>query len=510
MTPKLIVCITTQAAICALFERGKLGQCQNFPATEAGQREFGELLHTHSSAPVYLMVDSVEEDYHTEALPHVSGSARNELLQRKLKQLYRSTPFYTAWIQGRDSGKRRDDRYLFAALTNADILRPWLDVLQQHQAPLAGIYLLPMVSQELLALLKLTQMDVLLVNKHQDDLRQSYFQNGQLKASRLAVVGAENTGTEALVSEIGKTRLYLNSLRLSARESRLIVLLLDSDGSLEEVQLRLQADPTFACQRLTRREIATRLDSIPQGTCPYTTHMTALALRAPANNLAPASITRSHWRYRLRRTLYGTSAAVAVATLLWSGGNLYQRYQLDSEARQLAGQTQDQQARYIEVTKTFPESPASADNLEKAVQIADILKKDSRTPERMMRAVSRALENSQDVVLTRLTWKYGTPGENAGKSSAAALPVPDARWQEWGILEAEIRPFHGDYRAAMASINRYSDKLGRDPDVASASVTQMPLDVHSASALSGNTLDATSTDSVRAEFKLKLVLRASE
>ena len=76
------------------------------------------------------------------------------------------------------------------------------------------------------------------------------------------------------------------------------------------------------------------------------------------------------------------------------------------------------------------------------------------------------------------------------------------------MLEAEIRPFHGDYRAAMAGINRFADKLRHDAEVASASVIQMPLDVHSASALSGNTLDATSKDSVRAEFKLKLVLRA--
>lgn len=510
MTAKIIVCVTNQGAIGSLFEHGKLDQCRKYPATEEGQREFGELLLAHPAVPVYLMVDSVEEDYHSEALPHVSGSARIELLQRKLKQLYRSTPYYTAWIQGRDSGKRRDDRYLFAALTNADILHPWLDALQQHQSPLAGIYLLPMVSQELLALLKLTQTDILLVNKHQDDLRQSFFQNGQLKASRLAVVGAENISTATLVAEIGKTRLYLNSLRLSARESKLVVLLLDSDDSLEEVQQHLLNDPSFACQRWTRREIVTRLNNIPLGKCPYVTHMTALALRPPANNLAPSGITRSHWRHQLRRALYGASAAAVAVTLVWAGANLFQRHQLDGEARELAMQTQDQLARYVEVTKTFPQSPASADNLEKAVQIADLLKRDSRTPERMMQAVSRALETSPEVVLTRLAWKFGVSGESADKPPVAAPAAAGARWQELGMLEAEIRPFHGDYRAAMVGINRFADKLSHDADVASASVTQMPLDVHSASALSGNTLDATSTDSVRAEFKLKLVLKERE
>lgn len=507
MSARIIVCVTSQGAIGALFEYGKLGPCRKFPASEAGQREFGDLLHTHPVAPVYLMVDSVEEDYHLEVLPHVSGSARSELLQRKLKQLYRNTPYYTAWVQGRDSGKRRDDRYLFAALTNADMLRPWLDVLQLHQAPLAGIYLLPMVSQELLALLKLSEPDVLLVSRHNDGLRQSYFQGGQLKASRLAVVGTDNVPAASLSAEIGKTRLYLNSLRLAARESRLAVLLLDSDDSMEEVQQRLQSDPSFACQRLTPQELNVRLKSMPSGNCPYTTHMTVLGLRNPDHNLAPASATRSHWRHQLRRTLYGVSAVVAALALVWAGANLFQQYQLDDEVRQLAGQTQDQQARYVDATKSFPQSPASADNLEKAVQLAERLKQDSRTPEHMMRVVSRALETSPEIVLTRLNWKYGVPGESTNKAQHEVPPVAGSRWQEWGMLEAEVRPFHGDYRAAMASINRFANKLKHDPEIASASMIQMPLNVHSASALSGNTLDTASSDSVRAEFKLKLVLK---
>ncbi|PWB49134.1 MAG: hypothetical protein C3F18_10580 [Nitrosomonadales bacterium] len=510
MTAKIIVCVTSQGAIGALFEHGKLGLCRKFPATEAGQREFGGLLQAHPAAPVYLMADSVEEDYHVEVLPHVTGSARNELLQRKLKQLYRNTPYYTAWVQGRDSGKRRDDRYLFAALTNGDMLRPWLDVLHLHQAPLAGLFLLPMVSQELLALLNLSQPDVLLVSRHHDGLRQSFFQGGQLKASRLAVVGTENVAAASLLAEIGKTRLYLNSLRLAARESRLAVLLLDSDDSLEEVQRSLQADPSFACQRLTQQELNARLKIMPAGNCPYITHMTVLGLRQPACNLAPASVTRSHLRHQQRRTLYGASAVAAAVSLIWAGANLFQQYQLDDEERQLAGQTQDRLARYAEVAKTFPQSPASADNLEKAVQLADHLKQDSRTPEHMMQVVSRALETSPEIALTRLGWKYGVPGENADKAPLAAPPAAGGRWQEWGMVEAEVRPFHGDYRAAMASINRFADKLKHDPDIAAASVTQMPLNVHPASALSGNTLDTASTDSVRAEFKLKLVLKARQ
>lgn len=507
MSRKIIVCVTTQGAIGALFEHGALGPCQNFPATEGGARDFASFLGAHPGVPVYVMVDSVEEDYRIEILPHVSGPARSELVQRKLRQLYRSTPYCTAWIQGREADKRRDDRYLFAALTNVDLPRPWLDALNDCQAPLAGIYLLPMVSQELLGLLKLTQPDVLVVSKHFDSLRQSFFQGGQLKVSRLAVVGADNAIASLLLSEITKTRLYLNSLRLTARDAQLAVLLLDPSDSMEELQQRLQADASFSCQRMTRQELSARLKSTPVSACPYTTHMTVLGLHPPSHHLAPPGATRMHWRYRQRKALYGTAAIAAAISFIWGGANLFQQYQVNEDTRQLASQTQLQQARYAEVTKTFPASPTSAEGLEKAVRIAELLKQDAHTPERMMQIVSGAMESSPEIVLMYLGWKYGVPGEKMDGARTMEPSASNGR-QEWGVLEAEIRPFHGDYRAAMMSIERFAEKLKRDPEVSSASVIQMPLNVHSTSALSGNTLDTASTDSVRAEFKIKLVLGA--
>ena len=75
-------------------------------------------------------------------------------------------------------------------------------------------------------------------------------------------------------------------------------------------------------------------------------------------------------------------------------------------------------------------------------------------------------------------------------------------------MEGEVRPFSGDYRAAMTSINLLAEKLRRESEIASVSVQKMPLNVHSATALSGNTMDAANADAARAEFTLRLVLKA--
>ena len=76
--------------------------------------------------PAEIMVDAVEEDYRFETLPHAYGPDRAQMAARKLRQHYRNTPYMAAWRLGRETGKRRDDRYLFSALTNPDLVTDWL------------------------------------------------------------------------------------------------------------------------------------------------------------------------------------------------------------------------------------------------------------------------------------------------------------------------------------------------------------------------------------------------
>ena len=84
------------------------------------------------------MADTVDEDYRFETLPHAYGKDRRDMVERKLKQLYRSTPFFGASLAEREEGKRRDDRYLFAALTNPAVFDPWLRILIASGLPIAG------------------------------------------------------------------------------------------------------------------------------------------------------------------------------------------------------------------------------------------------------------------------------------------------------------------------------------------------------------------------------------
>ena len=90
-----------------------------------------------------------------------TGRDRAQMVARKLRQHYRNTPYIGAWLQGRETDKRRDDRYLFSALTNPGSRRRLAAHRRAQELPLAGVYLLPMVSVGLLEKLQVKTPNLL-------------------------------------------------------------------------------------------------------------------------------------------------------------------------------------------------------------------------------------------------------------------------------------------------------------------------------------------------------------
>ena len=130
-----------------------------------------------------------------------------------------------------------------------------------------------------------------------------------------------------------------------------------------------------------------------------------------------------------------------------------------------------------------------------------------------MNIVSRALELNPDILLKTFGWKYGRtdieqdPGKSTRPVSDSGIPgtAGGARRQS-GLVEGEVRPFRGDYRAAIETINRFSDALSQQPEVAEVKIIKLPLNISSGLTLTGNTTEGRE-QAGKAEFKLLLVLK---
>src|SRR5512135_1022413 len=136
---RLILLATPRQIGVLDWRPGHMHWLGEFSANAEGLAAFRKIVVKHARLPVLLVADTVDEDYRCEVLPHVQGHARDELLARKLKQVFRNTRLTGAWPQAREKTGRRHDRYLLAALPDADWLTPWLSMLHRESVLLAGI-----------------------------------------------------------------------------------------------------------------------------------------------------------------------------------------------------------------------------------------------------------------------------------------------------------------------------------------------------------------------------------
>lgn len=141
----------TDYELRALQIKGKtLIEVQRFQLTNNGDTEFANYLGQDPKTPIYWLVETTQEEYQTQVVPHVQGWDRRNLIIQRKKRLFNNTPYTYGVVQGRDTQgapsiqrqgpQKKLDRTLFTALTNPKFLQPWLNLIIAHKVPLVGIY----------------------------------------------------------------------------------------------------------------------------------------------------------------------------------------------------------------------------------------------------------------------------------------------------------------------------------------------------------------------------------
>lgn len=522
---KLVFCATSHSLLAGLWHAGKLQGSQAFNNDDAGHAAFAEFLKQHISIPIYLMADAVEEDYRLERVPHTTGKAKKELVSRKLNQFYRGLDYRTAHFVNRDTNKRKDDKYLFVALNNADFLQSWVNLIQVAKVQLVGIYLLPMLSQVLVKQLKLMAPHILLCEKLSSGLRQTYLHNGRLRMSRLVpnVPTAANQLGYFYLVETEKTRLYLISQRFITRETPLNLVLASLDGSTQSISQGISQEQGIECTDLNLSQITKSLN-LPAALIeqmPELLHMHLLESGHVVDNLAPEALTKEYDFSKLKQKIKLTSLLLGVLGLFAAGGVLMQGLNYESAVKETAQDTLLQQRRYDAAAKDFPVTTISAEDLKAAVELDKTISIYPKSPRRMMQVVSAALEEVPEVQLDRLHWALTNDMNIKDDDKLISLPAanvptnlvftPDpSKLYELTYVTAEISGFTGDYRGALNSVHKFVEKLKANQNVAIVEVLQEPVNVSSYVSLQGSTTDEQTAQTQPALFKLKVILKTPE
>ncbi|MDR3390156.1 MAG: hypothetical protein P4L77_00335 [Sulfuriferula sp.] len=492
--PHLLVYLSAQGVSLAYQRRGQFRFVGEFAADEVGHRAFAVALQPFRHAKLSLLVDSVDEQYHAESLPHVLGAARGQMLGRRLHQVSRDSAFSAAWYQGRDDQGRRDDRYLFVSLNSLEWAQVWLDMLTQHSIHLALLATVPMVSHALIRQLPQGPAPLLWVTQQSGGTRLSFFSQNRLLFSRLSTPESSQAA-EKLAEEIIKTRYYLTSHQYLPHQSPLAVAVLDTQQDHQRLCeiLNQNAGLELSCTVRESALFAQRLWINAESLYQHrdSLHLAALGRYGAVVNLATPEMTAGFRQRQWQRGLY-TAAAACLGMAVIAGGYLsWQREQIAASMMQTRVLLAQQQRRYQDISRKMPATPDAPANLKAAVEIADTLR---AAPQPMTDFVilSEVLEHHPYIAVTGLGWQG--PDADGQLSHRQTLSV-----------DGEVRPFRGDYASAMNDIDRFVTALQQQSRIVKVDVISMPVNRDPKSTLHQSAQAPATT----AAFKLKLVLQAA-
>jgi hypothetical protein len=409
----------------------------------------------------------------------------------------------------REDTKRRDDRYLFAAMTNPELFDPWLRLLTTSHLPIAGLFPLPLVTLALVKQLDLKEQNLLLVSRHEAGVRQTFVRDGRFRISRLTPLRAGGSGgtLESSAEEVRNTRMYLDALNVTHVDEILNVVILDQDGSLQALpELVVHGRRNLRATRIPPHEITTRIgvEASALSASPDALHLYLLGQqKAPALNMAPPALTSGYTRLQISRGVYVASGGLALLGAAWCGLNLYNVMALEDEAQRVSLNTRQEQRHYQDITRSFPPTPAPASRLQATVEVSERIAAIGRFPDTMFRVISVGLEKYPAMRLNSLRWKYGRSGPEA----PGAGPAAQAALSESALLEMELTAQPGDFKSALANINNFVRDLAKNEKVAEAKVTKMPLNLSSSATLTGSTASQHHEQAQAAQFDVEVRLK---
>jgi hypothetical protein len=473
------------------WKNSDMSLASEFPNDAGGREQFSNFLDRHPH-PACLLVDIIEEDFHQETVPHLHGSNRSALLDRKYEQYYRTTPFRQATLLQRQAEGRRDDEMLFSALTNPKRITPWLDTLLTKHIPLIGIYSVPNISTPLLK--DIASEHVLLLSwEKSSGLRQTYFNNKKLYFSRLTAINDSGSFIDSVAEETPRTQQFLKSRSLPPPGEVLDVHIICHAKDRAGLHSKLPGNDNLHYTYLDIEELGRRRNSKHNFTDSDATplFLNLLATNAPSTNYANSDHTHFYLLWQLRRIFYGLAVAAMLTSLSWSAITFWQGRELVAEIEPIRAQTARFQQLGQEVQGKYGSTITSAADMKTSVMLARNLSDYTPTPKALLSELSAVMGDFPRINLNKLAWQ-----------SSAAEAAPSRYPAQVITFEGELTGFGNDYRKSLDYVKRFQQALTQRGYVVSA--LTLPLDISSKGSLSG---EDQANAGKPAQFTLKIIWR---
>lgn len=458
---RFIYFVGDDGAILVFMQGGKVVRRLFAPTPQPDHvKSLVELMASHPKAPVYMLVDMIDQSYVRHTLPPVSKLSVNKLVQRRLERDFSPEDIKGHLTLGRDKTGRKEWSLLLISLASSASLKSWLDVVTELPNEFKGVYLVPVESQALIAELedrmpkgenyRKPQWVILVSHNKVGGFRQVVLKDGKLVFTRLAQAVGESVPAVIagnIEQEVQSTIEYLRRLGYNEQAGLgvYVVVAQEIKDSIEVAKLQAQQ-----CYLMTPFEIAQYL-ALEQAVLSADRFgdvvLAATFGRSSRHQLKlmPNHVKRIEQIYKARmggRALAGLCAVWILWTLITS---IWTIISGQIALHNLQGKKQKAQAELQDVQSKVSKMDKDVNLKMNVIQVYDLFKPFEYTPFSVIKGLAGLLNDES--VIKRIAWQYDpaiAKPQAPQPAQPGAAPAPEAPTPIKVELEIQFVNYNAD------------------------------------------------------------------
>ena len=506
------------------WANNNLGSSYLFDVSAEGFEFFERYLKTVPNDPVYVLLDTVAEEYRLDTIPHVFGADRRAIIERKQDRVFRGTPYLYADVQGREESGRRDDNIMLSAITSPEVIQPWLKILEEYKVPVTSVVSVPLLLQEIKDIIPdMTNNALVFSLQSISGLRQSFVRDKLLKFSRLIKVPRYGTEPYApiITEELIKVRRYINGANLLDLDKPLDIYFLGNQELLDDLGKTHTNSPMVRYHMLDVDTLAKTCGIVDHVRTPFSDKYFAYQLLKykSKNYYATSKDTRYYQMRQINKSLRVASLVLMLSGVVWGGLNVLEGFVYRQQQRADAQKADFYNARYQVAQERISALPIDPADLKVVVETKDVLNTYKTDPVDMFKLISRGLDTFSDIQISQIQWASNiNPNHKLGGEPTNST-IEDGTQNVMGFsnisdtetgyiyyqiaqFNAYLENFDGDYRRALSTIDKFTELLRQQDSVHDVSVVTLPLDISSEASLQGSAKESAG----KSNFTVRVVL----
>ena len=448
--------------------------------------------------PTGMLLDVIEEDFRKDVIPHVYGKDRRAVISRLMDRHYRSSRYYTySEIQGRQKTGRKDDEILLAAITNPELVRAWIRIIEECDVPLSSVLTLPLISKCLLPTIGAKKGYVLLVSQQvNSNLRQTLFKDGKMISSRQSVINQDAANIAHIGDharpEIDRTLVFIRTQFQLAETDEVNVHILGSNTQIDSLEKAFSSGAAnkFHIHRLS--DLCSKLgikglqDKFADGLFSWI----ALNKVSMKSHYGSKSEFVRFYYSMASKALYAASVLVIIVSMLIIESNITDGVSFKESSVLLKDRTTEFKRVYNDKYQTYEELFSNAKLMDTAVGMVDQIETNSKvTPLDFMLTLSDIISQPQigRIYIDKIEWstrQKAEPKTNKSRRQKADADefvttnvTSSSEVQHVAVVTGRIPVSQNDYRESVNRINNILAMLKNDERVESVSAISLPVEI---------------------------------